>query len=176
MQTQINITILQWLLGLTTLALLSTIFRLTALNTFVDHRKTALRNQLKDKIKKKPKILLIIQNIGKFIDLRTKEKEVFDLLGEGYYDFIVEIYDIRGKYNSLSKLMTVIVVEISILAIILFYLESGNIYFSLIFFLIIGCALIVIINNISLTPLTFNKKEKMEAILDEAIGYLKNSS
>ena len=65
-----TIPMLQWLLGLSSLALLSTIFRLTALNTFVDHRKTALRNQLKDKIEKKPKILLVIQNIGKFIELR----------------------------------------------------------------------------------------------------------
>ena len=98
------------------------------------------------------------------------------MLGDGYYEFIVEIYDIRKKYNLLSKLMTVLIMIMSIFAIIIFYSKSGNMYFVLfIFILIIGCAY-VIRNNISLRPLTFNKKEKMEIILDEVIDYLKKSS
>lgn len=108
--------------------------------------------------------------------MRKKEREFFDLLGDGYYEFIVEIYDIRKKYNLLSKLMTVLIMIMSIFAIIIFYSKSGNMYFVLfIFILIIGCAY-VIRNNISLRPLTFNKKEKMEIILDEVIDYLKKSS
>ena len=72
--------------------------------------------------------------------------------------------------------MTVLIMIMSIFAIIIFYSKSGNMYFVLfIFILIIGCAY-VIRNNISLRPLTFNKKEKMEIILDEVIDYLKKSS
>jgi len=86
------------------LLLVSITFRLAASNTFVDHRKAALRTQLKEKITKCSELIFVIQSLGKVPALRLQEQNLFSSLGAGYKYLVDEIYSIRNNYSRLLNI------------------------------------------------------------------------
>jgi hypothetical protein len=57
--------LIQLLAALGAISFTFVIFRLTSFNTFVDHRKTALRTIFREVCEAYPDLLLLIQNIGR---------------------------------------------------------------------------------------------------------------
>lgn len=73
------------------------VFRLTAINTFIDHRKTALRNQLRDCITTSPYLLVAIQRLGKVPELGQREEELFSAIHPAYGIIVREIHQLRDR-------------------------------------------------------------------------------
>jgi hypothetical protein len=166
----------QWGLGLATLAVATTIFRFTVLHNQVDHRKNALRAQLKDEIAENPGLLIIIQEFGKVRSLKDKERAVFLGIGPAYYDLAYEIYGIRRQYKLTSAGLTIALVALSAWVVSIYFDGAYQAGRSLIVPAFVGFLFVAVISvaaiwqNIRLRPMNPERCRKLEKALDEVIA------
>jgi hypothetical protein len=111
--------LLQWGFYLVALVVGATVYRLTALNTFVDHRKTVLRNHLAKEIGEHSELLTVIQNVGKVGVLRDAEQQLFEMLSPGCRDLVRQIYKYRKAYALLAGQALVLVGIVTVLLTVL---------------------------------------------------------
>ncbi len=172
-----TVLIVQWSFTLVTLAVIASIFRFTALNSFVDHRKNALRAQLRERIAVIPRLLVVIQHIGKFAELREKERQVFEFLGDGYYTFASEIYQIRAQYRNLIIRTRFLLVGFLAVLFVLWiwpnYLSRTPApldWIGLVLFLFLAATSIaIILRNVDMGVATFADRKELESVLDDVI-------
>lgn len=89
--------ILPLVVAVGTVVLAGVMFRLTAINTFIDHRKTSLRNQLRSIIEAAPSLLVVIQRLGKVPSLADDERLLLHSLDEAYGEIAHEVHALRRK-------------------------------------------------------------------------------
>jgi hypothetical protein len=103
------------------------LYRLTSLNTFIDHRKNALRSVFREVCEVYPDLILLIQNIGK-TGKPMKEITILKSLHPVAACLAEEIQGFRNRYKKLSRrlggLLTILALTALGLALALHYISG----------------------------------------------------
>ena len=110
--------LLPFLAALAATSVAVAIYRLTSINTFVDHRKNVLRSVFREVCEVFPDLILLIQNIGKTDEL-GREVAILQALHPVAGLLAVEIHGMRGRYNKLTRRLIKVLAFLTFVGLIL---------------------------------------------------------
>jgi hypothetical protein len=117
MSSSSHFPLLQLFAALAATAVGLALYRITSINTFIDHRKNILRSVFREVCEVFPDLILLIQNIGKTRDARS-EVAIVRALHPSAGSLAEEIQRLRSHYNKLKRLLVLFLTVLAVLALI----------------------------------------------------------
>lgn len=110
--------LLPFLAALAATSVALAMYRLTSINTFVDHRKNVLRSVFREVCEVFPDLILLIQNIGKTGEPK-REVAILQSLHPVAGCLAEEIQGLRKRYNKLKRRLTRLLTVVALLGLVL---------------------------------------------------------
>jgi TRAP-type uncharacterized transport system fused permease subunit len=110
--------LLPFLAALVATSVAAAMYRLTSINTFIDHRKNVLRSVFREVCEAFPDLILLVQNVGKTGDPKREAfilRSVHPVAG----CLAEEIQRLRKRYGKLKRRLTTLLAIISISGLVL---------------------------------------------------------